>query len=296
MPGADSITGPDGPVTVVLGIGVLLVFAGILIRAVATLGRPRNRRPSSPAIIPWLGRRVRRDASRAPDSSAPCAAPDSASERASPATDGDGARPPATASSSPATPAWGERPAALGPERPEPGPARISAPSLAPLGGTLDDSRRLRAAEARVADELAQLPRGEWLIERDVLIGDRRIPFLVLGDTGVFVICATDGAWNLRDLHRMSALGARVLQLLPDYDGPAHAAACLAFDHMAPRSWNDEHGGGWVLGLQWLRRWMLGFGPKHGLRTGDLTHLNAAAGPFWDRRSTARLPATRNRG
>jgi hypothetical protein len=114
------------------------------------------------------------------------------------------------------------------------------------------------------------------------------------------VICATDGAWTLRDLHLLSELGDDVRQELRGYDGPLHVAACLAFDEMKPRAWYGGQGergrGGWVLGLDWLRTWMLSFGPEHGLGPGDVRRLNAASGPFWERRSIARLPVARNVG
>ena len=178
--------------------------------------------------------------------------------------------------------------------------ARLSRASLERLGRTLDESRRLHAAENRVAEELAALPETSWLVERDVHIGARRIPFLVIGATGVFAIGPTDGAWNLRDLRVLSELGEHVRRQLPGYDGPVHAAVCMAFDEMKPRAWyggQDEHGrGGWVLGLDWLHSWMLSFGPEHGFRAGDIRRLDEASGPFWDRRSTARLPTTRNIG
>ena len=104
-------------------------------------------------------------------------------------------------------------------DAPEPELTRLRAETLAPLARTLDESRRLRAAEARVADELAGLPDGLWLVEHDVLVGVRRIPFLVLGATGVFAICPTDGAWTLEDLRVMSELGGDVHAQLPGYDG-----------------------------------------------------------------------------
>ena len=69
---------------------------------------------------------------------------------------------------------------------PEPESVRLSRASLECLGRTLDESRRLHVAENRVAEELAALPEDSWLVERDVHIGVRRIPFLVIGATGVF--------------------------------------------------------------------------------------------------------------
>jgi hypothetical protein len=91
----------------------------------------------------------------------------------------------------------------------EPEP-RLSRAMLERLGRTLDESRRLHAAENRVADELAALPEASWLIERNLHIGARHIPFLVIGATGVFAIAPTDGAWNLRDLRVLSELGDHV--------------------------------------------------------------------------------------
>jgi hypothetical protein len=183
---------------------------------------------------------------------------------------------------------------------PEPELARISLSSVERLGRTLDESRRLQAAEESVASALAALPDGLWLVERNVQLGVRRIPFLVIGVSGIFVICSTDGAWTLHDLQVLSKLGDDVRLQLPEFDGPVHAAVCLAFDEMKPRAWFGGQGelgrGGWVLGLDWLRSWMFSFAPEYGLSRGDLRRLDEASGPFWDRRSTARLPATRNVG
>jgi hypothetical protein len=85
-----------------------------------------------------------------------------------------------------------------------------------------------------------------------MLIGTRRIPVLVAGATGVYVICATDGAWTLHDLHALSDVADDVHGQLPGYDGPVRAAVCLAYDEMNPRSWFGgelQHGqGGWVMG------------------------------------------------
>lgn len=185
-------------------------------------------------------------------------------------------------------------------EAPEPELARLRPETLAPLARALDKGRRLGAAEARIAGELAALPEGFWLVERNVGVDGRRIPFLVIGATGVFLICASDGSWTLDDLHVMSELGERVGQRLPGYDGKPHGAVCLAFDEMKPRAWfgGEELSGhgGWVLGVNWLQRWIFGFGPEYGLRNGDIRRLDEASGPFWNRRSAARLPAKPNFG
>lgn len=257
---SEPIAGADAPVDVILGLAVLLVFAGVVVRAFAR----------------WHPR-----------------------VRAS--TQADGERP-ASGSAVGATqlPASHEADlafevCALVDESPEPELARLQPETLAPLARALDKGRRLGAAEARIVGELAALPEGFWLVERNVRVDDRRIPFLVIGATGVFLICASDGAWTLDDLHVMSELGDEMGRRLPGYDGEPHAAVCLAFDAMQPRAWfggEELRGhGGLVLGVDWLQRWIFGFGPEYGLRNGDIRRLDEASGPFWDRRSTARLPA-----
>lgn len=262
---SEPVTGADAPVDVILGLAVLLVFAGVVVRAFARW-HPRVRaRPEADGERPGSGSAVR----------FPAPAPNSESDLAS----------------GPCEPVA---------EVPEPELARLRPGTLAPLARALDQGRRLGAAEARIAAELAALPEGFWLVERNVGVDGRRIPFLVIGATGVFLICASDGAWTLDDLQVMSELGDQVRKRMPGYDGEPRAAVCLAFDEMKPRTWfggEDLRGhGGWVLGVEWLHMWIFGFGPEYGLRNGDVRALDEASGPLWDRRSTARLPTTQNYG
>jgi hypothetical protein len=303
---SDSIAGADTPLNIVLGVGAMLLFAGILIRALAA--QHRNLEGASP-LRALLRAMTPHTASPDQHLRAPGAAPDHPGAETQPAqTSPSTSRPPEPAA--PPRVEAPDRPASVDGENPQSPPAvrevpepdltRLPPTSVERLGRTLDESRRLHAAEESVAGDLAGLPEGFWLVERDIQLGVRRIPFLVMGDSGIFVICATDGAWTLHDLHVLSELGDQVSRQLPGYAGPVHAAVCLAFDEMKPRSWFGGHGergrGGWVLGLDWLRRWMLSFGPEQGLRNGDIRRLDEASGPFWDRRSTARLSATRNAG
>jgi hypothetical protein len=303
---SESIAGADTPLNILLGVGVLLLFAGILIRALAA--RHRNLEAASP-LRALLRAMTAQAASPDQHLRASGAAPDRPGAETQPGhTSPSTSRPPEPAAA-PRVEAP-EQPASVDigdtqsspctPEAREPELTRLSLTSVGRLGRTLDESRRLHAAEESVAGDLAALPEGLWLVERDVQLGVRRIPFLVMGDSGIFVICATDGAWTLHDLHVLSELGDGVRRQLPDFDGSVHAAVCLAFDEMKPRAWfggQGEHGrGGWVLGMDWLRGWMFSFGPEHGLRNGDIRRLDEASGPFWDRRSTARLPASRNVG
>lgn len=162
----------------------------------------------------------------------------------------------------------------------------------------LDRSRRLAAAEERVARELAAA--GGWLVERYVLIGAQRVPFVLLGPGGVLTLCATDGAWTMYDLEVLSRLGDELRGRLPGYRGRVEAVVCLAFDDAEPRTWHGgaESGGrgGWVLGVDQLLPWLGAWEPEHGLGRDDLLRIHAAAGPHWRRRSIARLPVTGNAG
>jgi hypothetical protein len=265
---AKSIAG-DGALGVVLGLGVALTFGGVLLRAVA----------------------ARLSGSRA---AAPVRARPEATARPSAGRLVSSNRPPPNRLEDPV------RGLAAIADACEPESRRLPDDCLAPLARTLEGSRRLLAAEERAAAALAGLPVGFWLVERNVLVGARRIPLLALGATGVFAICPTDGAWTIDDLGVMSDLAERVRRQLPDAAGPVHAAVCLAFDDLKPRTWfggEAQRGrGAWLLGLDWLLPWMFSFGPEQGLRNGDLRRLDETAGPTWERCRTARLPAVRRLG
>ena len=166
------------------------------------------------------------------------------------------------------------------------------------LADVLDRSRRLIAAEERVARELACAE--GWVVERYVLVGTRRVPFVLLGRGGVFMLCATDGAWTMYDLEVLSRLGDELRGRLPGYRGRVEAVVCLAFDHAEPRAWYggaDRGGrGGWVLGVEQLLPWLCGWEPEHGLAADDVSRIAVEAGPHWRRRSTTRLPVSGNAG
>jgi hypothetical protein len=168
------------------------------------------------------------------------------------------------------------------------------------LTRTLDDSRRLLVAEARVAAALTELPNSFWLVERNVFVGSGRIPFLAIGATGVFALSPSAGRWTIGDLAEWSDVAAQVRAQLPGYTGPVLGAVCLAFDHLAPRTWygaGEMQGrGGWLLGVDWLLPWMFSFEPEDGLRRGDVRRLHETSGPSWNRCRTARLPAARHHG
>ena len=163
-----------------------------------------------------------------------------------------------------------------------PGP-RCSPETLEPLARSLDTSHRLAIAEARVAETLGTLPSDRWLLERYALIAGHRIPFLVLGETGVFVICALTGppAW---DELRLPAEVAEqhIMPTLPGYTGPMRVGLCraLATSAIEPRWWcRPGEPGAWMMGLESLIAWIEHFGTDHGLGITDLKRLRELATP-----------------
>src|SRR3954454_1078653 len=117
------------------------------------------------------------------------------------------------------------------PDRPTPVPPtlRLAGATLEPLGACLECSRRVAVAEARVADVLARLPRERWLVERYVLVGGLRVPFLVLGETGVFTLWALDQTPGWADVPVVNRAAEAVQWLLPDYPGQLSVGLCCAF-------------------------------------------------------------------
>jgi hypothetical protein len=176
--------------------------------------------------------------------------------------------------------------------------ARHTPETLQPLAQHLDSSRRHRLAETRLHKTLVALPRDRWLVERNALIDGRQIPFLLLGESGVFVLWAIAGPPQWSDPPHLAATAHRVKSLLPGYAGPVHAGMCRAFKPaLKPRQWyaiepDDLKGGAgcWVMGVDWVIRWLAHFGHGHGLGVEDLRRFDALAGPHWGRAAAPDIP------
>ena len=269
MLAVESIAGEGGGLEVVLGLGVVLIFGGLLLRAV-TGGFARSR--ARTALAAWL------DAAAQPSA-----------ERSGSVNRESGS-----------LVAGRARELALLADLCAPESQCLSEDCLAPLARTLDESRRLLVAEQSVALALARLPVEAWLVERNVLVGALRIPFLALGATGVFAICPTGAPCTPDELVLIDESAERVRAQLPGYAGRVHGAACVVLEELEPRRWfggEAQSGrGAWQLSLDWLLPWMFSFGPEHGLRNGDVRRLDEASGPSLNRRRTPRLPATPHRG
>src|SRR4051794_26670813 len=269
----DTIIGSDGPLTVILGTAMMLVFAGLVVRSVLRLW-PRRRARSLPSVQPAVGLDEAGNlaqAAPAVDASAPQTR-EQLFERQEP------------------------------PREVEAEPPQLSPETLAPFARTLERSRRLVIAERRVLAELSSLPKDEWLVEQQVLENSRRIPFMLAGPTGLFVVCVTDGRWTIGDLEILTALADRLQRQLPGWDGEVQVVMVVAFDTSDIRFWAggkpDTPYRGWVLGIDDLTQWLRDFESEHGggLARGDIRRLNREAVPDWDRHRPPRLPKTPNYG
>ena len=293
MPIAAHTTGGHSTLDLVLGIAILLwalASVTLLLGWLTRLPR-RHRKRTADHGQPQrrFGRRRRRqrvggdgDPGHAQDAGAMMTAVQHSASPKSDPPPGAGIRPRTADDSSGAVAA--RRPALRGP--------RCSPETLEPLAESLDTSHRLGVAEARVAETLAALPSDRWLVERYALIAGHRIPFLVLGETGVFVICALTGppAWDELRLPAQVA-EQHVMPMLPGYTGAMRVGLCraLASPGIEPRWWcRPGEPGAWVMGLEWLIAWIEHFGPGHGLGVTDLKRLRQLANP--KPRPAARMP------
>ncbi len=110
------------------------------------------------------------------------------------------------------------------------------------------------------------MPAARWRIEPYPLTGERRNTFVILGETGIFVVSATYAPGHWDDVIAVSRLASKVQVLLPGYGGPVHPAICHPFTSTEPRIWHraDEHGdwvGAWLVGGDSVVGWLLHFGP-----------------------------------
>jgi hypothetical protein len=94
----------------------------------------------------------------------------------------------------------------------------------------------------------------------------------------VFVLWALDQTPLWDDLPFVNRAAAAVQSLLPGYAGEVRVGLCRAFDPVIPRWWyaNESGCGAWVLGVNWLERWLDHFGDDDGLTNGDVAWARAA--------------------
>jgi len=274
--------GGHSTVDVLIGIAVLLwaLAAAALLIGWLTRFAGRQRRAQRTSMRRALRARVPRLHANAASAQDPAPTPTSTTEAASRGAPSKAAAESSAATATGAAPVVGEMPAGVS------ATARLSSETLEPLGQRVDNSRRLAVARARLGEVLTALPGDRWFVERNVVFAAHPIPFLILGETGVFALWGAPGPLQWRDLPFYSEMAAHIKMALPGYAGPVHAGICRAFEpEVQPRWWcrSGEPDGAWMMGLDWVIRWLEHFGPEHGLGATDIERLRARAGPHWGR-------------
>jgi hypothetical protein len=165
-------------------------------------------------------------------------------------------------------------------------PARLSSGTLEPLCRHVDFRRRLELAARELEARLVQLPADRWRIEPYPLTGERRNTFVIIGETGIFVVSATYAPGHWDDVIAVTKLARKIQRLLPAYSGQVQPAVCHPFTATRPRIWHrpDEHGdwgGAWLTGGDSVIEWLEHFGPEHGLTAADLARFDELARPNW---------------
>jgi hypothetical protein len=163
---------------------------------------------------------------------------------------------------------------------------RLSSQAFEPLCRFVDFQRRLELAASELSARLSQLPAARWRIEPYPLTGERRNTFVILGETGIFVVSATYSPGHWDDVIAVSRLASKIQVLLPGYGGPVQPAICHPFTSTEPRIWHraDERGdwvGAWLVGGDSVVEWLLHFGAQHGLSAVDLARFDELAKPNW---------------
>jgi hypothetical protein len=290
---AQSVSAEDSLLTTLLGFGLLSLFIAVLVAVHVVRWRRRG-------FAPRLRRLCHRLAAPRGSSTAPSTFTGGQPPALPEVTAANAAAPPmhaAATSPQPMRPVHPARPSDAGADGPTGSSliattsagrrildARQSPETLEPLAQQVDHTRRLAVAEDRVGNVLGTLARDRWLVERYVLIGGRRVPFLILGETGVFVLWALCSPAQWRDLAFVHNVAGDVKGWLPGYGGPVRGGICRAFaPAIKPRWWcRANEPGAWVMGLDWVIPWVEHFGPDHGLGVTDVERFNTLAGPHWD--------------
>ncbi len=221
---------------------------------------------ATPVILVRRWRRRRRVAERLREQAGQLAAEQPAGRPAP--------RPPAAAKSANAPPAS------------RPSVRRLPSQALRPLCRFVDFQRRLEIAASELRARLSQLPAARWRIESYPLTGERRNTFVILGETGIFVISATYAPGHWDDVIAVSRLASKIQVLLPGYTGLVQPAICHPFTSTEPRIWHraHEHGdwvGAWLVGGDSVVGWLMQFGPQHGLSAADLARFDELAKANW---------------
>ena len=101
----------------------------------------------------------------------------------------------------------------------------------------------------------------------------------------MFAVWPLSGPPVWHDLRFFNEMAGHVKEKLPGYTGTVQVGLCrvAANREVKPRWWcRPGEPGAWVMGLEWLVRWIEHFGPEHGLGVKDVERLRVLAHPRRD--------------
>jgi len=125
-----------------------------------------------------------------------------------------------------------------------------------------------------------------WGFERGFSIASVRVPFMLFGPVGVFLLQASGGFWSGRDIVDMRRAAETLRLTLTGYPDPVHCGIVMLSEEVPPRQYFAGGGEGpcWMLGEDALVDWLHSF-DDHGLSEGDIAFLRD-----WSSRARVREP------
>jgi len=133
---------------------------------------------------------------------------------------------------------------------------------------------RTKEVNAALEAQLRRLDSGRWHFERDVSIASASIPFLLLGETGVFLLQASRGYWTNHDITEMCCAASTLRRALPGYPDPVNCGIVMLeelIDHRQHFACSGE-GPCWIVAGELLVEWLYGFDHR-GLSRADIEYF-----------------------
>jgi hypothetical protein len=139
---------------------------------------------------------------------------------------------------------------------------------------------RTREVNAALDERLSGLRTEHWYVVRDLSICSVRIPLVLFGATGVFLLQGSRGYWTNWDIVDMVRSAETLRAALIDYPSRVHCAIVVLEDRFEHRQHFASTGEGpcWIVCDEMVIHWLYRFS-DHGLSEADVAFLRAWAAP-----------------
>jgi len=166
----------------------------------------------------------------------------------------------------------------------------VSRAKLTDLAVHLEAARRALYTRQAAVEQIYGLAGRDLMVEMDVELGGIRVPFVILGRTGVFAVLPTD-LWRFEDLACTEAIVSDLRRFVGHLGIEPQVIFYNPFGAQAERSWYDGRGrGAWVIGCGQLSNWLAAqTGP--GVGPDEIAALREAAKPRWEPPTTVIAPS-----